>query len=83
MMVNDKSFIIHPLIAMSLSVTWHLPGTRSLAGAGDMALQGRFMSCYGVLWWSWVIDGGCGWWWRLVMVVMGGARWVSWMMMMV
>jgi len=42
-----------------------------------------FVSCYGVLWWLWVIDSGCAWWWGLVMVVMGGTWWVSWMMMVV
>jgi len=70
MTMNDESFVIHPLIAMSPSAMWHLPGTCSLAGAGDMALRGH--SCRVT-----VCCGGCGWWRQLVMVVMGGARWVS------
>jgi len=82
MLMDDESFVICPLIATLPSVTWHLPGACSLAGAGDVALQGR--SChYSVWWWWWVIDDSCAWWWRLVTVVMGGARWMSWMMMVV
>jgi len=82
MPTEDESFIVCPLIATLLSVMWHLPGDCSLAGAGDMVLQG--CSChYSVRWWSWVIDNSCVWWWRLVMVVMGSARWVLWMMMVV
>jgi len=82
MMTNDESFIIRPLIATLPSVTWHLPGTCSLAGAGDVALRGH--SCHVT-----VCCGGHGssmavvGWWQLVTVVMGGARWVSWMMMVV
>jgi len=34
-------------------------------------------------WWLWVINSGCVWWQQLVMVVMGSARWVLWMMMVV
>jgi len=41
MTMND---IIHHLIAMLLATVWHLPGTHSLAGAGDVALQG--CSCH-------------------------------------
>jgi len=62
MMMDNKSLVIHPLIAMSPSAMWHLPGARSLAGASDMALQGC-SCCYGVQWWLWVINGGCAWWW--------------------
>jgi len=65
MTTNDESFIICPLIAMSLSVTWHLPGARSLAGAGDMALQGRL--CHVM-----VCCGGHG---SLTVVVGGGGDW--------
>ena len=61
MMADDESFIVHPLIATSPSAMWHLPGTRSLAGAGDVVLQGCL--CH--------------------TVVMGGARWVLWMVMVV
>ena len=38
MTTNYESFVVCPLIAMSLSVTWHLPGACSLAGASDVAL---------------------------------------------
>ena len=42
--------IVRRLIATSLAATWHLLGIHSLAGAGDMALQGRWccvMCCGG------------------------------------
>jgi len=66
MTMNDELFVIHPLIAMSPSAqTWHLPGAHSLAGAGDMVLQGR--SCRVM-----VCCGGRG---SLAAVVGGGGDW--------
>jgi len=47
MTMND---IVCHLIATSLAATWHLLGVRSLAGAGDVALRGRWccvMCCGG------------------------------------
>ena len=57
--------IIRRLIATSLVATWHLLGIRSLAGAGDVVLRGRWccvMCC----------SGGCG---SLSMNVHGGGDW--------
>ena len=65
MTTNDELFIVCPLIAMSPSATWHLPGAHSLAGAGDVALQGH--SCHIM-----VCCGGCG---SLTAVVGGGSDW--------
>jgi len=65
MTTNNESFVIRPLIATSLSVTWHLPGTRSLAGAGDVALRGcscHVMVCCGGRGSSMAVVGGGGDW---------------------